>query len=157
MADYVPSAIVVGGAAVIVGLLYAMRVPLLILMLVVIFSLFLVIAQHRNLFTAEYRSAKILNLFAGYAPFIIIGVVILISLFYIFFLRGLGGGRTNATASAMYTPVQTAAEVFKNTTATLGQNITKPFQTAATNLNAALYAPNNRNRANFLSALERAV
>jgi hypothetical protein len=147
MADYVPSVIVVGGAIVIIGILAAMRVPLIILMIVAIFSLILVVSQHQNLFAAEYRNLKVLNMFAGYAPFIIISVVIMLSLFYIFFLRGLSGPSTS-----MNTYVPPANRGVTNLGSTVPKNIPQSLPPSM-NLNTT----SNRNRANLLSALERAV
>ncbi len=146
MADYVPSAIVVGGAIVTIGVLASIRVPLLVLVLIAILSMILVVSQHQDLFIAEYRTAKLLNMFSGYAPFIIVGIVILISLFYIFFLRGLSRGPA-------------AAPTFvQNATTSIRQNVVEPVMK---NVNQGLSVignsiSQNRNR-NLYAALERAV
>lgn len=152
MADYVPSAIVVGGALVTIGILYVIRAPLFLILVVAILSLFLVFSQHRNLFISEYRNAQILDMFSGYASFIIIGVIILISLFYIFFLRGITSPRVNSVV-ARPNNVSKASNLLPSTVAPYKANTNTNNMFSPLNLNTS----NNRNRANLLSALERAV
>ncbi len=92
MADYVPSAIVMIGSLITIGILYVIRVPLLVLAVIAIFAIIYVWARHQDLFAANYRTAQLLNTFTSYAPFIIISAIIFISLGYIFFIRGLTAG-----------------------------------------------------------------
>ncbi len=154
MADYVPSAIVVGGAIVTIGILYIIRAPLFLILVVAVLSLFLVFSQHRNLFIGEYRNAQILDMFSGYASFIIIGVIILISLFYIFFLRGLVSPRVNSV-TAVPNNTSKASNFLPSTVPPYRANTNTNTNTTFSSLN--LNRGNNRNRANLLAALERAV
>jgi hypothetical protein len=137
MADYVPSAIIVGGAIVTVGIVYALRAPLFLLFTIAILALFLVLAQHKDLFSADYRSAQILGFLAGYAPFLIVGAVILFALFYIFFMTGTVR-RANTVPAAV-------PNTFLSPTA--------PLVPTTTSLNRV----NVRNNSNYLAALERAI
>lgn len=145
-----PSAIVVGGAIVTIGILYIIRAPLFLILVVAVLSLFLVFSQHRNLFIGEYRNAQILDMFSGYASFIIIGVIILISLFYIFFLRGLASPRVNSVAAAPNNASK-ASSFLPSTVPPYRANTNNTFSPLNLNINS------NRNRANLLAALERAV
>jgi hypothetical protein len=150
MADYVPSAIVVGGAAVIIGLLYVMRAPLFLIMVVAIISFFLVLSQHRELFAADYRNVQILSTFAAYAPYILVTVVILASLFYIFFIAGFTRRPGVANVSYAAAPPANFPALSPNRNLnTLGNR--GPLNNLGANFTS------NRNRANFLSAIERAV
>ena len=157
MADYVPSAIVVGGAAVLIGLLYVMRAPLFLIMVVAIISFFLVLSQHRELFGADYRNVQILGTFAAYAPYILVTVVILASLFYIFFIGGItrGPGAANMAYSAAAAPANFPALSPNRNLANRGPLNTLGNRGPLNNLGANFTS--NRNRANFLSAIERAV
>lgn len=137
MADYVPSVIIVGGAIATIGILSSVRIPLFILFFIGIVAFFLVFAQHRDLFVADYRSAQTLGLLANYTPFLIVGAVILFSLFYIFFMRGTVQTSSGAATTANATPTTTLFTTNSN----MRQNA------------------NNRNKpnANYLAAIERAI
>lgn len=138
MADYVPSATIMVGSLITIGILYVIRVPLLVLAVIAIFAIFYVWARHQDLFAADYRSAKLLETFTSYAPYIMVSAVIFLSLGYIFFLRGLSSGVRPATL-----PPQ--APVYSNNVNTRNT------------INRNLNGLSNRNRENLLAALERAV
>lgn len=149
-----PSAIVVGGAAVIIGLLYVMRAPLFLIMVIAIISLFLVLSQHRSLFAADYRSVQILGTFANYAPYILVIVVILAALFYIFFLRGITRRPATNVDYAAAPAVAAAAATANLPALSSNRNLANlGYKSPLNNSNFT----SNRNRANFLSAIERAV
>lgn len=153
MADYVPSAVIVVGSLLTIGILYAIRVPLLVIAILAMFAFLYVLGQHQDLFAMDYRVAHLLNTFTSYAPFIIISSIIFISLGYIFFIRGVTKGPRLVTGAPIsnsnlysFTPQSPAAP--------------PPIASAPTNrqgINRALNSLTNRNRENLFRALERAV
>lgn len=150
MADYVPSAIVMVGSLMTIGILSAIRVPLLIITVVAIFAFAYVWARHQTLFGPQYKVAQLLNTFTNYAPYILVTVVIFLALGYVIFLRGLTRPRgAFAATTAAVAPIAMAP-----------LNMVRPSNTSANILSSnrnRLLNNASRNRENLLSALERAV
>jgi hypothetical protein len=133
MFDYVPSPFVLLVAAFVFGFLAYMKTPPILLILLGMIAFAGVYSQHMQLFASEYRTASNLQLFTQFAPFALVGLVILLALGYIFFVRGI------------YKAPAATTTVSINTTST---------QPAAA---AAVRNSNRVQNANFLKALEEAV
>ena len=95
-----------------------------------------------GLFRSDYRVAGDLGLLTQFAPFLLVGIVILLTLGYIFFIRGFVKGPELPGTQTIAAATNTFAQNLNRATTTLAQNIP---------------ALNTAGRNNFLKALEQAV
>jgi hypothetical protein len=97
MFAYIPSLITVALGLAIVGAIYGIKPPLLILALTIIAVLVIVINQNLSYFSNDYYIMSTTGSLSYAAPYLIVGAVILFSLMYIFMLRRSNGNSTNST------------------------------------------------------------
>lgn len=103
MFTYIPSITLLIISIFAVGIIYMLRLPLLIVALVAILLLAVSINQHFALFSLDYKTSQWSQNLAGIAPMIMVAAVIVLALSYLFMLRGFGGNSRAAASTAVAT------------------------------------------------------
>ena len=90
MFAYIPSLITVALGIGIVGIIYKVHLPLLVIAVAIIIMLVVAINQNLSFFSNDYGLMMTTGSLSDAAPYLIIGALILFSLIYIFILKGVG-------------------------------------------------------------------
>jgi len=90
MFPYIPSLITVILAILVIGIIYNIHLPLLIIAMAIIITLIVVVNQNLSFFSTEYSLIMSSGSVTAAAPYIMIGTLILFCLLYIFMLKGSG-------------------------------------------------------------------
>lgn len=90
MFNYIPSITVLLVSLIVIVILFVVRLPLILISLIAILLIAISVNQHFALFATDYELLKSTQSLAGWAPYILIGVVILFALGFLFFLSSSG-------------------------------------------------------------------
>jgi hypothetical protein len=91
MFAHIPSLITVSLAAIVVAIIYKTRLPLLFIAIVTVLLIIFTANQNLSLFATQYSLMSQTGGLTVYAPYIMIGLVILFSILYIFMLNKKNG------------------------------------------------------------------
>ena len=149
MFTYIPSITLLIISIFAIGIVYMLRLPLLIVALIAILLLAVSINQHFALFSLDYKTSQWSQNLAGVAPMIMVAAVIVLALSYIFMLRGFGGNSRTAASTA----VASAASSNLPALDSVGPFAKRIGSNANRLMNRIM--PNSNN--SLLSALNRAV
>jgi len=94
MFNYIPSITVLLVSLIVIVILFVVRLPLILIALIAILLIAVSVNQHFALFATDYELLKSTQSLAGWAPYILIGVVILFALGFLFFLSRSGSRGT---------------------------------------------------------------
>lgn len=129
-----------------IGIIYMLRLPLLIVALIAILLLAISINQHFALFSLDYKTSQWSQNLAGIAPMIMVGAVIVLALSYIFMLRGFGGNSRIAASETVASAASSNLPALEPIAKRIGSNANRLMNRMGLNSNNSL-----------LSALNRAV
>lgn len=144
MFTYVPSLTLLLVSIFTIGVLFAVRLPLVAIVIIAVALLAITTSHHFSLYTLDYKQTSWTQVLTSYAPFILIGSVILMALAYIFML-------SRPTGSYYQTPG--VSQIVNSTYGALGQYANKGYNAIRNNLGYN----RSTNRNEFISALNRAI
>lgn len=105
MFNYIPSMTVLLVSLIAVVIIFVLRMPLVVVSLIALLLLVITVNQHFALFSTDYELLKSTQSLAGWAPYILVAVVILFAMGFIFLLGRSGPKETAALAQNFAPPV----------------------------------------------------
>ncbi len=145
MFTYLPSLTLLLVSIFTIGVLFVVRLPLVAIVIIAVVLLAITTSHHFSLYTLDYKQTSWTQLLTSYAPFILIGSVILMALGYIFML--------SRPAGSAYYQTPGVPQIVNSTYGALGQYANKGYNAIRNNLGFNRTA----NRNEFISALNRAI
>ena len=151
MGFYIPSIYTILSALVVVAVIAVSRTSLLILAGIALVVLGIAMYQHVTLFSAEYKSFRMVNALVPFIPYIMVGAIIFFSTLYIMFFQG-----GIASSSAATTPSK--GWFGSNAGQAQTPNYSRNVNNSARYANSAGTSPvNNSLQREYLSALDRGI
>jgi len=145
MFTYIPSLTLLFVSLFTIGVLFVVRLPLVAIVIIAIVLLAITTSNHFSLYTLDYKQTSWTQVLTSYAPFLLIGSVILMALGYIFML--------SRPATSTFTETPGVPQIVNSTYNALGKYANKGYNAVRNNLGFNRSA----NRNEFISALNRAI
>lgn len=145
MFTYIPSLTLLLVSLFTIGVLFVVRLPLVAIVIIAIVLLAVTISNHFSLYTLDYKQTSWTQILTSYAPFLLIGSVILMALGYIFML--------SRPATSTFTGTPGVPQIVNSTYSALGRYTNRGYNAVRNNLGFNRGA----NRNEFISALNRAI
>ena len=132
MYNYIPSMTVLLVSLIVVVIIFVLRMPLAVVSLIALLLLVITVNQHFALFSSDYELLKSTQSLAGWAPYILVAVVILFALGFIFFL-GRSGTKESALLTQNFAPPVSSAPQLNLFPPSRGSNINSGALASALN------------------------